>query len=464
MIRRLIRGLSFKVFLISFIIQILSGGLICFLLYSRTPEMLYSPVDALDDLAEKLERSPRSKAGKLIDDFIEETGMDIAIYVVDDYMAGKYNEPVNTIGTRSLRSYGDIDSAMKKLDDGGMMGTYGFSPTDDDTEYIIQYFDYGEKHNLIPRALAGSYKYIVIILVLISLVSSFIYAYLFARPVKKLSKVSEKMAEMDFTVKCDDRRKDEIGDLARNLNLMSATLDQKINELENEIERVKELESQKEMFFAAASHELKTPVTVLEGNIRGMAEGIGPYADHDVYLARSLRTVKQMESLINEILTASKMQSSGEMAVSKVDMSEVLNRKLTESEDLFTIRNITVTKEIEKNLFFEGNANLTALAIGAFISNAVFYSEEGTTVNVTSCRGKENIITEIRNSGAFVYEKDLPHLFEPFYRAESSKNGKMEGSGLGLYLANLIITRQNGTAEISNTSEGVMARIILPCI
>ena len=245
---------------------------------------------------------------------------------------------------------------------------------------------------------------------------------------------------------------------------MSATLDQKIKELENEIERVQELESQKEMFFAAASHEMKTPVTVLEGNIRGMAEGVEPYADHDVYLARSLRTVKQMEALINEILTVSKMQSSGEMAVSRIDMAEVLNRKLAESEDLFTIRDITVNKEIEKDLYFEGNADLTALALGAFISNAVFYSEEGTEIKVRAYRENENILTEIRNCGASVDEKDLPHLFEPFYRAESSRNGRHEGSGLGLYLADLIITRQKGTAEISNTSDGVMARIILPSV
>ncbi len=79
--------------------------------------MMYSPVDALDDLIEKLNHSPRSKGGMLIDDFIEETGMDI--------------------------------------------------------DYMIQYYDYGNKHNLIPRALAGSYKQIILIVVLIALVSSY---------------------------------------------------------------------------------------------------------------------------------------------------------------------------------------------------------------------------------------------------------------------------------------------------
>ena len=461
MIRKMFNRLSFKVFLISFIVQFLSGFLICFVLYSKTPEMMYSPRDELDDLIETLAHTPRAKGGMLIDDFIERTGMDIAIYIQEDYINGAYNTPVNTIGRRSLKSMEEVNKAMDKLDDNSYFGSYAIAFTDDDTDYMLQYYDYGEKHNLIPRALAGSYKQIILILTLISLVSSFIYAYLFAGPVRQLSLVSQKMADMDFDARCDTKRHDEIGDLARNLNAMSSALNQKIKELEDEITRVRELENQKEMFFAAASHELKTPVTVLEGHIRGMIEGIEPYEDHDTYLSKSLRTVKQIEALINEILTASRMQSSDEMVKTTVNMSDVLNTKLLQSEDLFTVKNITVKKNIASDLFFEGNAELTALAVGAFISNAVLYSKEGSEIEIASVKNGNNIVTSIRNKGTHIDEKDLPHLFEPFYRADSSRTGRSGGSGLGLYLANLIITKQGGTASLTNEPDGVAAEIKL---
>ena len=198
MIRKMFNRLSFKVFLISFIVQFLSGFLICFVLYSKTPEMMYSPRDELDDLIETLAHTPRAKGGMLIDDFIERTGMDIAIYIQEDYINGAYNTPVNTIGRRSLKSMEEVNKAMDKLDDNSYFGSYAIAFTDDDTDYMLQYYDYGEKHNLIPRALAGSYKQIILILTLISLVSSFIYAYLFAGPVRQLSLVSQKMADMDF--------------------------------------------------------------------------------------------------------------------------------------------------------------------------------------------------------------------------------------------------------------------------
>ena len=254
-------------------------------------------------------------------------------------------------------------------------------------------------------------------------------------------------------------RSDEIGDLARDLNLMSETLDQKIKQLEEEITHVRELELQKETFFAAASHELKTPVTILEGNVRGMIEGVEPYNDHDEYLSRSLRTTKRMESLINEILTASKMQSASGIAFERVDMSALMNEKIRELSDLFEIRNITVEKDLEEGLTIEGNKELTSLAVGAFLSNAVFYSSDSSEISIHVYKDKDKVVSEIRNSKAHINEKDLAHLFEPFYRSDASRSRNNGGSGLGLYIAKLIVEKQNGECLLSNSGDDVLAVI-----
>ena len=171
-----------------------------------------------------------------------------------------------------------------------------------------------------------------------------------------------------------------------------------------------------------------------------------------------------MESLINEILTASKTQSTDDIVMSSVDMAEIINKKLEETEDLFSIRNITIKKNIGSGLMFEGNQELTSLAVGAFISNAVFYSVEGAVINIESVRENGKIITRILNNGAHIDDKDLPHLFEPFYRSDSSRSSRNGGSGLGLYIANLVITKQHGTAVLKNEKDAVLAEIILPSI
>ena len=274
---------------------------------------------------------------------------------------------------------------------------------------------------------------------------------------------------MDFAVKSRSKRHDEIGDLGRDLDDLSASLDETITslnkrtqELEREIEHVNELERQKDVFFAAASHELKTPITIAQGQVRGMIDGIEPYNDLDTYLPKTLSSLKRMESLINEILTASRMQAENEIEFMKVDLGSLLRKRLDEMKELLEIRGITLESEIGSGLFFEGNQELTSMALGSFLSNAVFYSSEGSSVKVTARKENGNIITEIRNTGSHISEEDLPHLFEAFYRTDSSRSRRNGGSGLGLYLGKLIIERESGAVDLENDGDDVVAHIILP--
>ena len=463
--RKIFNSLSFKVFIISFVIQILTGALICTVLYMNTP--VHSARGELADLVIQLGDCNRDEAGVLIDGFIERTDIDIAVYNDPDVM-GRFSIfddklLIKDIGSKTLKSVDEVRKAYEAdMEEEFGFGNNGFHMKDSTKYYILTYFDHGKKLNTMDSSIRDSLPLMINVVVLLSFVTSVIYAVLFTRPVRQLSRYSRSMANLDFNTRCPDKRKDELGDLARDLNDMSANLDQKIKELHEEVTRVQELESQKETFFAAASHELKTPVTILEGNLRGMIEGVEPYDDHEEYLSRSLRTVKRMESLINEILTASKMQSGSGMVMEKVDMARLTDEKLDEMNDLFDIRNITVEKHLTEDALISGNREMTGLALGTFISNAVFYSSEGSKISVSVKKVPGFVVAEIRNSGAHIDEKDLPHLFEPFYRSDASRNRNSGGSGLGLYIAHLIVTKQNGECSITNTGDDVLARIRFP--
>ncbi|MBP5295066.1 MAG: HAMP domain-containing histidine kinase, partial [Lachnospiraceae bacterium] len=390
--------------------------------------------------------------------------------------------------------------------------TRTFQFTNPAKNYSLEYVVYAEQTNPMTAAITKTLPLLLGIVVAVSVICSYVYTLLFAKPVEKLSAVSRSMAQMDFTRKCEPKRKDEIGDLGRDLDRMAEALDEKIHsledkneELEEEVTRRRELENQKDMFFSAASHELKTPVTILEGQIRGMIDNVGPYSDHDIYLPKALGTVKRMESLINEILTASRMQSGKEIVASRVDMVQLLEEKMEECEDLFTSRGIKPELSFENGLIFEGNKDLTSLAVGAFLSNAAFYSEEGTTVYIDAERSPEEsraaarpeagaadgtttgtefgaetgpaagaetgpaagsssrgmIAVSIRNRG-HIEDEDLTHLFEPFYRADKSRSRRSGGSGLGLYLAKLIVEKQGGSCHLTNDGEDVLATIEIP--
>lgn len=140
-------------------------------------------------------------------------------------------------------------------------------------------------------------------------------------------------------------------------------------------------------------------------------------------------------------------------------MAKLIKATIEEASDLLEAREMTAAKDIEEDLFFEGNLELTSLAVNTFMSNAVFYGTEGSAIEIGAHKEDGSINVTIRNRNAHIEENDLDHLFEPFYRTDASRSRRSGGSGLGLYLARLIITKQNGECSLINDGPDVLAKI-----
>lgn len=152
---------------------------------------------------------------------------------------------------------------------------------------------------------------------LLSLLCAWLYARYITRPIVRLSKISKQMAELDFSGQCSTGREDELGCLAQNLNSLSASLSTALNDLQaanqqlkTDIEKEQELERQRVDFFSAASHELKTPLTILKGHLAGMLNGVSGYENQIEYMERSLAVVDRMEKLVKELLYVSKTEET----------------------------------------------------------------------------------------------------------------------------------------------------------
>ena len=119
-----------------------------------------------------------------------------------------------------------------------------------------------------------------------------------------------------MTWRCDTDRGDEIGVLSSSLNTMAARLQSTMEELEmanqqltKDVKKFKMLEEQHRNFFAAVSHELKTPLTILKGQLENMILGFGDYQNHDKYLPQALKSAEDIEYLVKEILSITKMET-----------------------------------------------------------------------------------------------------------------------------------------------------------
>lgn len=163
------------------------------------------------------------------------------------------------------------------------------------------------------KVLLSILPYVILMVFLLSLLCAWLYTRYITRPIVRLSKISKQMAELDFSGQCSIGREDELGCLAQNLNSLSASLSTALNDLQianqqlkTDIEKEQALERQRVDFFSAASHELKTPLTILKGHLAGMLNGVSGYENHIEYMERSLAVVDRMEKLVKELLYVSK--------------------------------------------------------------------------------------------------------------------------------------------------------------
>ena len=162
------------------------------------------------------------------------------------------------------------------------MGRYEVAFKGTDHKYTLFVFGSTQLVNQAVEALGQILPWMLLTVFAVSLLIALFYSRYLSKPVQKLGAASDKMANLDFSVRTDMKRIDEIGVLSRSLDTMAESLDQALSslweanaKLKDEMEQERELEQQRMEFFAAASHELKTPVTILKGQIEGMEQNVG---------------------------------------------------------------------------------------------------------------------------------------------------------------------------------------------
>lgn len=307
---------------------------------------------------------------------------------------------------------------------------------------------------------------VLAIILLISVTSAWLCSRVIVRPVLEISRVSKRMAQMDMTWHCGIDRSDELGVLADSLNTMSLKLTQAMQELETankrlreEIEVVNAVEKQRRDFFAAASHELKTPVTILKGQIESMIYEIGRYRDVKSVLPETLHEIGNMERLVKEILSVSRLEMSGLAGnTEQIAVHECLQRVMELLAPLAQEKNIEIRQDM-KEVRIWGNDALFQKALHNILSNAIRHSPEESAVSVQLTEDK----LTVKNTGITLPEEEIPELFTPFYRVEKSRNKMMGGSGLGLYLVKTILELHHLPFELENGDDCVIFTVFFRC-
>ena len=301
--------------------------------------------------------------------------------------------------------------------------------------------------------------FIAVVILLISVIGAVVCSRYYSKPLVSISNVAKRMTTLDMTWKCEVNRQDEIGVLATSLNEMAEQLNNALAslrsanwQLKKDIEREREQEKQRVEFFTAVSHELKTPIAIIKGQLEGMIHQVGPYKDRDTYLRRCLKTTNDMEALVKEILSAARMGGSDfHLERTDLDISQMLRKVCQQFRGRMEDKEMELHMDIQPAFHYAGDGRLMEKVFTNVIGNAVAYSPVGATVTVSL----QNGIFFVENSGIHIAEEDLKRIFTPFYRVDKSRNRNSGGSGLGLYITKTILDHHGIRHSMVNTEDGV---------
>ncbi len=230
--------------------------------------------------------------------------------------------------------------------------------------------------------------------------------------------------------------------------------------------------TQQRRFVADASHDLKTPLTVILANTSiALEHPERSVASQSQWLESTQHEAEAMQSLVGDLLALAKMDEEEAAAQSgaarpafeEVDLSDVLEGEVLQFESVAFERGVKLESQVEPGIELRGNEQRLRRLAGTLIDNACKYVDDGGAVNVSLSRAGKQAKLEGRNTGAPISPEDLPHVFDRFYRADKARTGGAGGHGLGLAIARAIAEEHGGTLTASSTqAEGTAFTATLP--
>ncbi|MFK4469485.1 sensor histidine kinase [Bacillus sp. RC252] len=299
------------------------------------------------------------------------------------------------------------------------------------------------------------YVYLIIFVLILIVLISFYYSNKIAKPLLQINDTTKKIAGLDFSETIPITTKDEIGALSQNINTLSKAMHSYINQLQQDIEKEKQLENTRKEFIAGVSHELKTPLSIMKSCISILEDGVASNKK-DYYFKAMSKEVDKMDMLIIDMLELAKFESGTykmEMDVFHIDeMIDYICEQLTSD---ITAKQLHVHKQLSQ-IEVVANPHRIEQVVTNFITNAIRYTPEQENIIISTIEENERVKVCVENKGAHIELEHLEKIWDRFYRGDTSRQRSKGGTGLGLAISKNILELHGAEYGVSNTEDGVL--------
>jgi len=283
-------------------------------------------------------------------------------------------------------------------------------------------------------------------------------------PISELAKISERMTNLDFDARYQGKSYNEIYVLGNHMNELADTLESTIselktanNELQKDIERKNEVDEMRKEFLSNVSHELKTPIALIQGYAEGLKEGISEDPEsREIYCDVIMDEAGKMNTMVQKLLTLNQLEFGNDVvSMERFDVVTMIRNYLQAAEILIRQNDAQVRCEAESSIYVWGDEFKAEEVFANYFSNALNHLDGDKVIDIRCEKKEKKVRISVFNTGSPIPEEALPHLWEKFYKVDKARTREYGGSGVGLSIVKAIQEAINQDYGVINYENGV---------
>lgn len=308
--------------------------------------------------------------------------------------------------------------------------------------------------------------YVCIGLLVLGFAFIMLLSNIFAAPIRRLSRAARKMTELDFNVKVPVYSTDEIGDLSSSMNEMSSKLENTISELkvanlklQKDIEEKQQLNEMRNEFLSHVSHELKTPIALIQGYAEGLKDNI--YDDdpesREFYTDVIIDEAQKMNTMVKRLLMLNEIEFGNvPLQIERFELTSFLQQIIASSQILADEKETAIQFQEPEEVYVWADEYMIEEVFRNYLTNAIHYVNQGGKIQVFLQKKEKTVRVNVYNQGPWIEPEDIGRVFEKFYKADKARTREYGGNGIGLSIVAATMQAHNKDYGVENVADGVL--------
>lgn len=333
---------------------------------------------------------------------------------------------------------------------------------DKDFYFMMRFNVEGVTENV--RVCSEFIKYICLIGIVLAVIIVWLISRRVTKPLHELTELSKRMAELDFDAKYTSGGKNEIGQLGEHFNRMSENLEKAYselltanNELQQDIQKKQKIDDMRKEFLSNVSHELKTPIALIQGYAEGLAECINDDAEsRDFYCEVIMDEASKMNTMVQKLLTLNQLEfGNDKIVMERFDLAILLKNKIQSIMILAQQKEAQISYCGEDSVYAWGDEFKIEEVITNYLSNALNHVSGEKKIEVRVEQDADQVRISVFNTGEQIPEADIGQIWDKFYKVDKARTREYGGSGVGLSIVKAIMESLNQKYGVENRRDGV---------